>query len=466
MWSLTCVTDVAALPLRLACRAGALVRPGLRCEQAVFCAPIRSAQREAREKRERLEAHRRLLAWQLGSLALAWHEHGQATDRARVARLVAAADRVVDVRTERDAEAADASGQFPPEQLHSRTASLLDGVAAHQRFVATVLSPAGNGPPSRLVQSWPLLVAYPAACAIGARLVTQHWSGIVAQVRNARDTLRGLLVGWVYEPAVRMLNTLRLGDAERRMLVTPYSLASDMQSLERMVEQLASDKLGLSGTALEQIATRVHDGDLSPVLELYERDIRSPLRSTITGTLIRTVLIQVQKAKVDLEVALSGIDRLLKSQELVIGAVGIAPALGIVYMLGSWLLDVLRSGVGGASSARQRYAARTASVRAWEALRRVDRLVARASEGSTGPRAYGDLLLDIAALRSTFASILRTACRRDRALGARLQTAIGHDLGELELVADKPGAWDSRSAVVERMWRSWSSLLSVERQLA
>ena len=263
-----------------------------------------------------------------------------------------------------------------------------------------------------------------------------------------------------------MLNTLRLGDAERRMLVTPYSLASDMQSLERMVEQLASDKLGLSGTALEQIATRVHDGDLSPVLELYERDIRSPLRSTITGTLIRTVLIQVQKAKVDLEVALSGIDRLLKSQELVIGAVGIAPALGIVYVLGSWLLDVLRSGVGGASSARQRYAARTASVRAWEALRRVDRLVARASEGSTGPRAYGDLLLDIAALRSTFASILRTACRRDRALGARLQTAISHDLGELELVADKPGAWDSRSAVVERMWRSWSSLLSVERQLA
>ena len=40
---------------------------------------------------------------------------------------------------------------------------------------------------------------------------------------------------------------------------------------------------------------------------------------TIRGDLIRALLIQVQKTKVDVELAVSGIDALLKSQELVFG---------------------------------------------------------------------------------------------------------------------------------------------------
>ena len=40
---------------------------------------------------------------------------------------------------------------------------------------------------------------------------------------------------------------------------------------------------------------------------------------TIRGNLVRALLIQVQKTKVDVELAVSGIDALLKSQELVFG---------------------------------------------------------------------------------------------------------------------------------------------------
>lgn len=40
---------------------------------------------------------------------------------------------------------------------------------------------------------------------------------------------------------------------------------------------------------------------------------------TFRGDLIRALLIQVQKTKVDVELAVSGIDALLKSQELVFG---------------------------------------------------------------------------------------------------------------------------------------------------
>ena len=60
---------------------------------------------------------------------------------------------------------------------------------------------------------------------------------------------------------------------------------------------------------------------MTPILKAYERDLRRPFVGTVTGNLIRTLLIQVQKTKVDVEIAMGGIDALLKSQELVFGSV-------------------------------------------------------------------------------------------------------------------------------------------------
>jgi nuclear-control-of-ATPase protein 2 len=67
------------------------------------------------------------------------------------------------------------------------------------------------------------------------------------------------------------------------------------------------------------IANAVKEGDLTPVLRAYERDLRSPFVGTVRGDLVRALLIQIQKTKVDVEIAISGINSLLKSQELVFG---------------------------------------------------------------------------------------------------------------------------------------------------
>jgi nuclear-control-of-ATPase protein 2 len=67
------------------------------------------------------------------------------------------------------------------------------------------------------------------------------------------------------------------------------------------------------------ITNAVKEGDLTPVLRAYERDLRSPFKGTVRGDLVRALLIQIQKTKVDVEVAISGINALLKSQELVFG---------------------------------------------------------------------------------------------------------------------------------------------------
>ncbi len=65
-----------------------------------------------------------------------------------------------------------------------------------------------------------------------------------------------------------------------------------------MTISLAKDHLHYGPDELAELSKQVKLGDITPVLKLYENDIRSPLRSVITGNLLRTLFIQVQKAKV------------------------------------------------------------------------------------------------------------------------------------------------------------------------
>lgn len=76
------------------------------------------------------------------------------------------------------------------------------------------------------------------------------------------------------------------------------------QSLERMTLALARDRLSYTVAQLESLSQQVREGDLTPVLRIYEDDIRAPLKSIVSGTLMRSIFIQVQKAKVKI-VALS-----------------------------------------------------------------------------------------------------------------------------------------------------------------
>jgi nuclear control of ATPase protein 2 len=71
-----------------------------------------------------------------------------------------------------------------------------------------------------------------------------------------------------------------------------------------MTLSLAKDKLNYDAQQLQALSERIRVGDLTPVLEIYEKDIKSPLKSAIAGTLLRSIFIQVQKAKVLKDVVL------------------------------------------------------------------------------------------------------------------------------------------------------------------
>lgn len=67
-----------------------------------------------------------------------------------------------------------------------------------------------------------------------------------------------------------------------------------------MALSLAREKLNYTQEQMTVLSEQIRHGDLTAVMQIYEDDIRSPLKSAFGGTLLRTLLVQVQKAKVTL----------------------------------------------------------------------------------------------------------------------------------------------------------------------
>lgn len=145
---------------------------------------------------------------------------------------------------------------------------------------------------------------------------------ILASIRDLGSTILDFWNNWILTPVKSVIGTIRHDANSEVSLVSKGSLAGDRASLERMVVDFALDNKQvppLDEMGIAEIRRKVLEGDLTPVLMVYEKELQHPLRGSLTGSLIRALLIQVQKTKVDVELAMGGIDELLKSQELVFG---------------------------------------------------------------------------------------------------------------------------------------------------
>ncbi|TRM60545.1 ATP synthase regulation protein NCA2-domain-containing protein [Schizophyllum amplum] len=290
---------------------------------------------------------------------------------------------------------------------------------------------------------WPVFaVAHPPLAAGG--YAWRSRDALVEMLRDARETARGFLIGYLIEPIKDVVRTVRTGGEGGGMLVHKEAVEADIESLERMTLALARDKLSYTQAQLDNLSAQVRVGDLTPVMEMYEEDIRRPLRSVLAGSLLRNVFVQV-----DIDQALSGIDRLLKSQELTFAFVGVAPALLVVYLLGgatSRLYSSARRGgryyrAGGSRSER---------VQAWFVMRRIERLLV-AHELSA--RTSGLLLLSLTHLRGYGERCLLR--------GSRVREGFLEDVDDLE---DPELGRAEKLRVVERMWRCWGDALGWGRR--
>lgn len=197
------------------------------------------------------------------------------------------------------------------------------------------------GKPSRWIRYWMPGLALLLSGGTLLRIFTNRRQEIIKWIQELGETSIDFWYNWVVEPVKRLIGTIRHDENSELAIMSKDSLKSDRESLERMVVDFAvqnpENHTAYTQAQIDEIRVKVREGDLSAVLRAYEKEIQSPVKGAIFGKLIRALLIQVQKTKVDVEVAMSGIDEILKSQELLFGMVGIAPGMVISWLAFRWL---------------------------------------------------------------------------------------------------------------------------------
>ncbi|KAL0944310.1 ATP synthase regulation protein nca2 [Colletotrichum truncatum] len=308
----------------------------------------------------------------------------------------------------------DANALEKPSVLARRLLNILDsGLPSH--VVAAQMLVRENGRPPWLIRYWLPAAAVLLSSTTILRLLANRRAEIISWVRDIGATVRDFWFNWVVEPTRKIVGTIRHDSNSEIAIMSRDSLKADRESLERMVVDFALDKPHFAGDGssltdaqIAEIRTKVSEGDVTPVLRAYEKDLRSPFVGAVKGDLVRSLLIQVQKTKVDLEVAISGIDSLLKSQELVFGFVGLTP--GVLVSIG--IVQYLRGIFGARKGARSsRKAGQSIRV-----LRNIDRIFSEATPSQNNLLSYKDhglLLCEVHVLRNLMQKALPRSRQRE-----------------------------------------------------
>ncbi|KAL2023076.1 hypothetical protein VTK56DRAFT_3986 [Thermocarpiscus australiensis] len=294
-----------------------------------------------------------------------------------------------------------------PAVLARRLLALLQfGLPDHRIAMAELARQ--NGRPSRFVRYWLPAAALLISSSTILRILVNRQEDIINWIRDFGVTARDFWFNWVVEPVRKIIGTIRHDSTSEFAIMSRDSLKADRDSLERMVVEFAVDNpdiavgnTNITESEIAEIRSKVKEGDVTPVLKAYEKDLRRPVVGAIKGELVRSLLIQVQKTKVDLEVAISGIDALLKSQELVFGFVGLTP--GVLVTIG--LIQYLRTLFGSRKGMRRSHRAR----RSVRVLRKIDRILSEATTSQNNIISYRDhglLVCEIHVLRGLAHGVL------------------------------------------------------------
>ncbi|KAG2156005.1 NCA2-domain-containing protein [Suillus bovinus] len=307
--------------------------------------------------------------------------------------------------------------------------------------------------PSRLTLLWPRLFLLPPLMLYCVKHIYTSRATLADFMLDVVNTVQNFFKGWLFDPIKDVLVTIRAG-GEDGVIVRREAVAADLDSLERMTLALAREKLSYDSSQLELLSQQIRQGDLTAVLKIYEEDIKYPVKSAISGTLLRTMFIQVQKAKVDLDQALAGIDKLLKSQELTFAFVGVAPALAVIYVAGGFLRGLLSIRPG-------RYGGKLRKTSVWLAMRRIERLLLFQPKLLHHHHDTENLHSDTIPALTTGLLVLSLAHLREYALTSlparsRLREGFLEDIEDLE----DPGLRRSEKLrIIDRMWKSWGKEL-------
>lgn len=164
---------------------------------------------------------------------------------------------------------------------------------------------------------------------------------------------------------------------------------------------------------------------------------------------MRTLLIQIQKVKVDVDLAMNGIEKMLQSQQLTFAFVGVAPSLLILFGAVRWLRGSFNVGSG-----QRMKKGRSARRRVWLALRTVDKLLQRDEPSLAtvddqerhAAQRLGSILVELQVLRSFADS------RNFPSKDAAVKYEFIYDIRQLETAASV----SNKRRMISRFWQIWS----------
>jgi len=184
-------------------------------------------------------------------------------------------------------------------------------------------------PPSTLERIFPHMILF----GVGSFLLYRVAAGSAAQLKDYlsdnRIVIENFIEDYVQRPVREIYHTIRYKESKLSIL-RPEELETEIKTLEDMVGSFAREQL-VSKEALTGIAEQTTKGDISFVMSRYEKEMRAPVKNLVFGNMLRLMLIQVQGVKVDAALALSSLDKLLKSNELNFAFLSAIPA-GAVFL--------------------------------------------------------------------------------------------------------------------------------------
>lgn len=215
-----------------------------------------------------------------------------------------------------------------PSQIVQTLNYLSQNLRVQKNTFASLFTP--HRKPSTFTLIWPKLILVPSVTFILFRAIytpglsnVSTYTTIKMTFFQIQDTAVGFWNNYLLEPLREILDTMRTGGSDSTRLVNPQGVQADVevwlglrcgrglsltiwiQSLHRMAISLTRDTYRAlpeapkaHTPALDELTAQIASGDLTPVLKIYENDLRSPFRSALTGSLIRSLLVQVQRMKV------------------------------------------------------------------------------------------------------------------------------------------------------------------------
>ncbi|EPZ36460.1 NCA2-domain-containing protein [Rozella allomycis CSF55] len=225
-----------------------------------------------------------------------------------------------------------------------------------------------------------------------------HWkyfnlSNILVVTKSIFNVSKAFIMSYLANPIISMWKSLWF-EENQLALLSAKSLDSDLESLQRMVMDFAQQSryIDHDSQTIGKILTDAKLGDLTFIYKQYEKDIKNPIKSILLGDMLRLILIQIQKSKVDLEIAMTALDKLIKSNEFNLTLMTVIPSFLFIFWSIKKAISFFKN--------RNNLSKKRILSELTEILGNVERILTKSDGDSEMPlQMYGQLLLDLDVLR-------------------------------------------------------------------